>query len=167
MAASRRCQPCRSASLNPGRSAAALSPEGALRPSMLSTIIRERTSSVSPSHENHLKWTLPSCETCEKRQGAISTGSNAEAKREEKAAYQRFRWHHRHESRVAAQTSFIHSHLRPLGASLRLRRERMHRAMDQHDALEARRSRCQCERNTQRFASRPASTEGAGSERRV
>ena len=82
---------------------------------MLSTIIRERTSSVSPSHENHLKWAipshenhlkwaLPSCETCEKRQGAISSGNYTEAMREEKAAYQRFRWHHRHESRVAAQT---------------------------------------------------------------
>lgn len=42
MAASRRCQPSRSASLNAGRSAAALSGDGAFRPSMLSTINRER-----------------------------------------------------------------------------------------------------------------------------
>ena len=60
MAASRRCQPSNSASLNAGRSAGALSADGASRPSMLSTIILERTASVSPSQEYHFKQALPS-----------------------------------------------------------------------------------------------------------
>ena len=54
--------------------------------------------------------------------------ANGDEGRDEKAAYKRFRWHHRRESRVAEQTRFIHSHLPPpVPAFAFEERERMER----------------------------------------